>query len=72
MFVFVQVEDDHAPTPAFAQMDYGWAWRGGMAPFKVGKIGIIMPQLPKESKLDRDRDGAIRWQSLLGGGGAKT
>lgn len=32
--------------------------------------GIIMPLLPKESKLEMDRDGVIRWQSLLGGGGA--
>ena len=30
---------------------------------------IIMPLLPKESKLELDRDGVIRWQSLLGGGG---
>ncbi len=30
--------------------------------------GIIMPLLPKESKLELDRDGVIRWQSLLGGG----
>ncbi len=28
---------------------------------------IIMPLLPKESKLELDRDGVIRWQSLLGG-----
>lgn len=28
--------------------------------------GIIMPLLPKESKLELDRDGVIRWQSLLG------
>lgn len=27
---------------------------------------IIMPLLPKESKLELDRDGVIRWQSLLG------
>ncbi len=30
---------------------------------------IIMPLLPKESKLELDREGVIRWQSLLGGGG---
>ena len=29
---------------------------------------IIMPLLPKESKLELDREGVIRWQSLLGGG----
>lgn len=34
--------------------------------------GIIMPLLPKESKLELDRDGVIRWQSLLGGGGEKA
>jgi len=33
---------------------------------------IIMPLLPKESKLELDRDGVIRWQSLLGGGGEST
>jgi hypothetical protein len=27
---------------------------------------IIMPLLPKESKLELDREGVIRWQSLLG------
>jgi hypothetical protein len=27
-----------------------------------------MPLLPKESELELDRDGVIRWQSLLGGG----
>jgi hypothetical protein len=30
--------------------------------------GIIMPLLPKESKLELDQDRVIRWQSLLGGG----
>jgi hypothetical protein len=34
--------------------------------------GIIMPLLPKESKLELDRDGVIRWQSLLGGGVAEV
>ncbi len=31
---------------------------------------IIMPLLPKESKLELDRDGVIRWQSLLGSAAA--
>ncbi len=30
--------------------------------------GIIMPLLPKESKVELGQDGVIRWQSLLGGG----
>jgi hypothetical protein len=34
--------------------------------------GIILPLLPKESKLELDRDGVVRWQSLLGGGGEKA
>ena len=28
---------------------------------------VIMPLLPRESKLSLDHDGVIRWQSLLGG-----
>ena len=32
---------------------------------------VIMPLLPKESKLELDRDGVIRWQSLLGCGGGE-
>ena len=28
---------------------------------------IVMPLLPKESKLNIDRDGVIEWRSLVGG-----
>ena len=29
---------------------------------------VIMPLLPKESKLSFDREGVIQWKSLVGGG----
>ena len=33
---------------------------------------IIMPLLPKETKVDMDGAGVVKWQSLLGGGSDPT
>ena len=30
---------------------------------------VVMPLLPRESKLRFDHDGVVQWRSLLGGGG---